>query len=690
MPDTFLSLDKGNKLRIPFVQGKFNMGGTGALRFCGDEGIQFVMTRRNPAIVNHHDVADATASRWGFTVVRRVRPTPGVGEVRNSVYRYLAPVCANDRPCQGDVLSFEAPEVEALPRHNRAYALPMGWGSVLKLYEYDMKGFGSHALMGDGLLSRLEILLPGIALPVRIHECRAYRGAVERSFENTLVGFNARLEDNRARNLEPGYPTVVPIHVSGEEMSAEVYAFKGNTAKSYRKNEGVIFTVNGQTHGSLSKTFFGRSAVKMQRLANSLLVVVDCSKLSVGAREDLFMNSRDRLSKGSLGNAIESELEELIGRHPGLRALRDERRQQEISERLRDSRPLEEVLASIMKSSPTLNRLFMLGQRLSHPHRAGGNGKGGSAGGAGSERGVFRGRPHPTYFRFHRKPEGCLLERDTEIGRRCRIKFETDVDNEYFGRETAPGRYTLEILAPEIENWHPTHQLNVHNGLGNWSVSLDVDHLEVGQVVHIRCTVEDDTLLEPFVNEARLTIVEPAAKPPGGGTRSSAATERGSGSSPAGHAGGERSGQTYPGGLRLPVIIEVGRDDLNWRRHEFDERTSCKVFEDSAGDDPDSGSVYTFYVNTDNVYLKTEMKGTKGDVALTRAKFVYGNVLVGLALIHDGQDRKPESDDGEDNVTDRIAVTTKALAPFLVPMIDYLGALTSEEVIGLGQLGDED
>ena len=32
MPDTFLSLTKSNKLRIPFVQGKFNMGGTGRLR----------------------------------------------------------------------------------------------------------------------------------------------------------------------------------------------------------------------------------------------------------------------------------------------------------------------------------------------------------------------------------------------------------------------------------------------------------------------------------------------------------------------------------------------------------------------------------------------------------------------------------------------------------------------------------
>ena len=34
IPDTILSLNKKNKQRIRFVQGKFNMGGTGVLRHC--------------------------------------------------------------------------------------------------------------------------------------------------------------------------------------------------------------------------------------------------------------------------------------------------------------------------------------------------------------------------------------------------------------------------------------------------------------------------------------------------------------------------------------------------------------------------------------------------------------------------------------------------------------------------------
>ena len=33
MPSTFLSISEKNKIKIPFVQGQFNMGSTGVLRF---------------------------------------------------------------------------------------------------------------------------------------------------------------------------------------------------------------------------------------------------------------------------------------------------------------------------------------------------------------------------------------------------------------------------------------------------------------------------------------------------------------------------------------------------------------------------------------------------------------------------------------------------------------------------------
>ncbi|MEO6044797.1 MAG: hypothetical protein ABIQ47_12885, partial [Tepidiformaceae bacterium] len=70
-PNTFLSLGRSNKLKIPFVQGKFNMGGTGVLQFCGERNLQLIVSRRHPDLVPSDE-------SWGFTVVRRDNPSGGV------------------------------------------------------------------------------------------------------------------------------------------------------------------------------------------------------------------------------------------------------------------------------------------------------------------------------------------------------------------------------------------------------------------------------------------------------------------------------------------------------------------------------------------------------------------------------------------------------------------------------------
>ena len=126
-PETFLSLNKSNKMRIPFVQGKFNMGGTGALQFCGNEHkVQLIVSRRNPVLLaSGHSHRD---TQWGFTIVRREPPTAGV---KSSVFTYLAPVGARENP-YGDILTFSADEWQIFPEaddkvRERMHALrPMG------------------------------------------------------------------------------------------------------------------------------------------------------------------------------------------------------------------------------------------------------------------------------------------------------------------------------------------------------------------------------------------------------------------------------------------------------------------------------------------------------------------------------------------------------------------------------------
>ena len=173
-PDTFMSIQRNNKLRIPFVQGKFNMGGTGAFQF---SKLQLVVSRRNPAFL---DAAYSPRDRqWGLTIVRREPPLQGS---KSSVFRYLAPqLIADGDP--GGVLAFDADEWPIFPESNSdgrdAYSRCAPYGSLVKLYEYTWQGTKSNIVQsGDGLLRRLDIGLPELALPVRVFECRpGYSGA---------------------------------------------------------------------------------------------------------------------------------------------------------------------------------------------------------------------------------------------------------------------------------------------------------------------------------------------------------------------------------------------------------------------------------------------------------------------------------------------------------------------------------
>lgn len=355
MPDTLLSIDKSNKLRILFVQGKFNMGGTGVLQFCGKHNLQLIVSKRRPEIAKFED--DNFAHKWGFTVVRREDPSDGA---KNSTYRYLAPF--------GRILSFGSDGLPLLPReYPNPYGAELKWGTFIKLYEYQMTGLKTNILFD--LYNRLSLLMPSIALPVRFYERR--KGYSGHTMETTLSGLAVRLDEDRRDNLEPGFadPPSATLQVQNRSMKASIFAFKKGQADNYVRDEGIIFTINGQTHAHLPRSFFSRKAVGMSYLADSLLVILDCSDFDGRSREDLFMNSRDRLRSGELRSQIERMLEDIIKNHQGLRELRERRRREEIDSKLGDSKPLADVIEDILKKYPTLSKLFIDGARIPNPFK---------------------------------------------------------------------------------------------------------------------------------------------------------------------------------------------------------------------------------------------------------------------------------------------------------------------------------
>ena len=113
LPKTILSLNRANKMYIRFVQGQFNQGGTGALRFCGTRNLQLVISRRNPALLGPDP--DEHDKEWGFTLVRRERASESTDGRRNSIFTFLAPVGVGKEhePRHGDVLSFTAATMQS-------------------------------------------------------------------------------------------------------------------------------------------------------------------------------------------------------------------------------------------------------------------------------------------------------------------------------------------------------------------------------------------------------------------------------------------------------------------------------------------------------------------------------------------------------------------------------------------------
>lgn len=666
-PTTFMSLQESNKLRIPFVQGKFNMGGTGALQFCGGaHKLQLVVSRRNPALLG----TDATARdrMWGFTVVRRMPPSAGS---KSSVFTYLVTVAIPGEGRLG-VPAFSADEWPIFPEASGdvrdAYARTSPYGSLVKLYEYEWQGVKSNIVSsGGGLLRRIDLGLPELALPVRLFECRAgYRGHVG-SFATNALGLVARLDRDKASNLEEESPIGGVITLDGRQIKLRVYVFRPDAkASDYRSNRyGVVFAVNGQTHGAYTADFFRRKAVGLGYLADSLLVVADCTAIDGQMREDLFMNSRDRLRDTPTSRDLEVALERFLKHEPTLRDLQYLRRKAALEERLEDDKPLAEMLKDLLKKNPTLSRLFLIGARIPAPDpRGGGTRTGASA--------SFEGKRYPTYFRFKGKGDAEPLHRDASLGSRARVAFETDAEDSYFVREDDAGAWNVRRIVDSSSvdetRWTTT---GPKSGVSQLWLDELPDDAAVGDQLEYLIEVTDPSRVDAFVNRLIIDVRPPAERGGGGGgTRTPS---------------GNRDGNDASGGslLALPQVTRVYRD--KWTEHNFNDVSALRII--SAGDantegDPDA---YDFFVNVDNKYLVAAKKETKGETAVVEHKFIYGLVLIGLALIQDDRARRQlqrRVDDDEAKapaIEDVVRIVSSAVAPVLLPILETLGGLSLDE-----------
>jgi hypothetical protein len=411
---TLVSLMRSNKLRIPFVQGKFNMGGSGSLLYCSPRrNYQLVASRRNTAISN------GKTSKWGFTIVRSRPPREGERATR---FEYLTP--------GGSVAEIEHDEVVVLPcSENKPYRSGHKSGTILKLYEYDVR---ERTVATADFFRSLSLKLWSVAVPVRIIDTRGYDVHTPRV---TFSGMNIRLEEDKSDVLEEGFPCSFTLNVPGVgKLEGRICLFKPGTdlAKWVTAREAIIYTLNGQAHGSITRDFFSRKSVDLSWIQRQLLISIDCSQVSNEVRDRLFMTSRDRTREVAEKRLIEDTLAAFLRKHTGLRQWNERRRLQTIEDKLANESQSIELFEQLVKQNPALAEILGLGLKVRIP-----------------QPGVvptpeFKGRQYPSYLRVADSKSGKPFEKECPQNSFCRIVLETDAENDYLQRAIDPGVLLVE------------------------------------------------------------------------------------------------------------------------------------------------------------------------------------------------------------------------------------------------------
>jgi len=630
-PDTLLSLHKSNKSSIPFVQGQFDMGGTAALPFCGERGMELIVSRRRPEAAWHARKAEGDAELWGFTVVRRRPPT---GKMKNSVFEYLAPA--------GTIPAFGGNPINALPNTARgtAWCQPLEYGTVVKLYEYQLLARYRTDIKLD-LSYRLSLLLPDIGMPVRVVECRDYPA---HSPGSTLAGVTVRLNDDRNNVLEDSFPGSLELSVDGQHMTATIYAFRKGREAHYLDRDGVILVRNGQRRDGFGREFFGRKGVDLSYIARSTLIVVDCSSLSRAAAEDFFMNSRDRARRVPFRGNLEAELERQLHDHEGLRELNNRRREEELQGSLGNQKPLQEVLGNVLSRVPELAKLLATGLRLTNPIALRGA----------ATAVTFSGKRFPTYFSLDSEHMGHG-SKQAPRNHRFRVQFKTDANNDFLSRADEPGTFEIHADGNPVDEY----SLKLWNGTASLTVSLP-DGCKVGQTINYCSSVTSEDRAFPFESEFGV-VVAPEETYSGGpsGKRKGSATP------------GKPGSNLRPDELSLPPVSEVHRDDL--ASHGMSVGDALKVVSVENG--------YDFYVNVDNPYLESERRrNRKEDPRILENQFECSLVLVALLLLNAKREAVEDTGGQIAMTPDEVGRITTMLAPGLIPIARVLGRIGVADV----------
>lgn len=627
-PKTFLSLSEKNKEGIPFVQGKFNMGSTGALRFCTRSDIRLghykLIVSRRPG-----------QPYWGWTLVR-IR-SPRAGEA--------LPVAEYFHLHRAAIPKFREENIKAFGHASLGL---VSAGSIVKVYEYDI---GPEARSVDlGLYNALTVNLVECALPVQLYDFDAKpvegkgplrkEGIAARTFGGMNVVLRAELGEEEDAGQQESATSLDEtrtewVHqvedIRDEELGrVRIVATAVTKFKEFLANQParIFYTINGQTH-AFERASFLNTRVGLPDLRGHVIVNVICDDLNNQALATIFMPNRESKTNTDLSRLLERRVIDALKGDDKLRAYAAELRLRRATQHAEDKGETAELLKELVKTDPAIRDLFGLGTLLPEI----GQNPGGQQ--------PFNGKKYPTFLNpLNLRKEGGKYVKEVPLNGHRRIECGTDAADDYLTRIDSPG----EAWCSLDEKAMP-HSVKLRNGTARFTIHAP-KHAEVGQRVDVEFGFKDfGRNLEPLSFSVEIRYIEeekPVVKPPGKKAEAKPAIDN---------------------NLGQPEFLFVFENE--WGEHGFDEHAGSYV---------STGETTTVYVNGDNRYLRAMRSREKDEASRVQNEHTFRLGLGLLALaVHKRAATAAENGTSKEDPEAITRVATAGMAPYIVTVIKKLG-----------------
>lgn len=483
---TFLSLSSGRKKDIPFVQGKYNMGSSGVLSYCGRCWYKLTISRRFGA-----------SSSWGWTLVRR---RPGGG---TPIAEYLK--------IGGKIPRFRQERILPLVRGDgiEDEAVSRTDGTIVKLYSYEFGASANFRTIREALNENLVSTI----LPFRLMDFRAKpnkRRGGRRALgidERTVNGMDFQLrrvddpEDEEASEFsgeiihvgDVTHPELGHLLIHAVPLPKELPGW----LRARRNNSRIYHSVNGQVQYKQTRGFLSQKC-RLPGLKDRIVVLVDASNMTEAAHNDVWKGDRETIRQTQIGRLYESQVQDAIRHSEPLDELQKKIAIEETSQLA--ERAESQLFNSIVARDRHIAQLLPDGEIVHLPGLP-------PSDTGGSEK--YSGKYSPSFVKLvgRRLREQGI---DVPLGGFRRVRFETDASNDWLTRPNNRGKVFLAQEAQQV------FSIGAALNDGSLSVKFEPPNAAAGVAIRTQLILKDDAMPEPVFASIRLRVVSQRKNPSGG------------------------------------------------------------------------------------------------------------------------------------------------------------------------------